>query len=259
MLDYLYLVRELIRKILNEEIKNNKVICDNCGWSWDIEDGGKDTYICHKCGHDNTPKPQSNLSRLLDGFKESFPKELQPKIDTIGKFVSDYITDHNFTVKFLNSCSTGFAGVRTKDQIIICSPGFMSTIGDFLYTIFHEIRHEEQIRDLKMDNPLTDYDLDDFEKLSKQYWDMEMDADKFAKQMVANIVIKLGIPMDIAKQNFKLSAYIESYPSMSKMVISHLEQIVMGIKQLKKSGVEYEDIQDHPIVKRHLDKLENFI
>jgi hypothetical protein len=32
-----------------------EVVCDNCGWSWNIEDGGKDVYLCHKCGHDNTP------------------------------------------------------------------------------------------------------------------------------------------------------------------------------------------------------------
>jgi hypothetical protein len=38
------------------------VICDNCGWKWDIADGGDDPYICHnilpsgrKCNHDNTP------------------------------------------------------------------------------------------------------------------------------------------------------------------------------------------------------------
>ena len=208
---------------------------------------------------DDEPIPQSNLNRLLSQFKTTFPYELKSKVDAIGKFVVDYIKDHNFTVKFLNSCSTGFSGVRTKDQIIICSPSFMATLGDFLYTIFHEIRHEEQIRDLKMDNPLTDYDLEDFEKLSEKYWEMELDADRFAKEMVAKLVIKLGLPMDIAKQNFQLSAYIENYPSMSKMVISQLEQIVMSIIQIKKSGGEFTDIQDHPMVKRHIDKLENFI
>jgi hypothetical protein len=40
---------------LNEAIVGNKVVCDGCGWSWNIEDGGKDVYLCHKCGHDNTP------------------------------------------------------------------------------------------------------------------------------------------------------------------------------------------------------------
>ena len=40
---------------LNEAIVGNKIVCDNCGWSWNIKDGGDDLYTCHKCGHDNTP------------------------------------------------------------------------------------------------------------------------------------------------------------------------------------------------------------
>ena len=41
---------------LEEAIVGDKIECDNCGWSWDIEDGGDDLYTCHKCWHDNTPK-----------------------------------------------------------------------------------------------------------------------------------------------------------------------------------------------------------
>jgi len=40
---------------LNEAIVGNKIECDNCGWSWEMEDSGKDPYICHKCGHGNSP------------------------------------------------------------------------------------------------------------------------------------------------------------------------------------------------------------
>jgi hypothetical protein len=40
---------------VKELVTDTEVICDNCGWEWDIEDGGEDLYICHKCGHDNTP------------------------------------------------------------------------------------------------------------------------------------------------------------------------------------------------------------
>jgi len=40
---------------LNEEVVSDKIVCDNCGWNWNIEDGGDDLYTCHKCGHDNTP------------------------------------------------------------------------------------------------------------------------------------------------------------------------------------------------------------
>jgi hypothetical protein len=41
--------------ILNEKTEGSKVICDKCGWEWDISDGGNNPYICHKCGNDNTP------------------------------------------------------------------------------------------------------------------------------------------------------------------------------------------------------------
>ena len=252
-------MKDLIRKIIKETVRDGKVICDECGWSWDISKGGDDMYICHKCGHDNTPKSQSNLDRLMDQFKYQFPKELMEKVPVIGKFVSDYIKKNNINIKFLNSCFTGFSGVRTKDQVIICAPTQMSTIGDFLYTVFHEIRHEHQIRDMKMPNPLTEFDLEDFETLADQYWKMELDADQFAKNMVAKIVIKLGIPIDVASRLFSLSHYIQNYPSASRMVRGHLAQIVNSIKEIKKSGGEYEDIQYHPMVKRYIDKLENFI
>ena len=254
-------MKELIRKIIKETIKDGKVFCDNCEWSWDLSEGGKDKYICHECGHDNTPKQKSNLNKLLEKFKNDFPKELAPKVDLIEKFVVNYIQDNNFTVKFLNSCSTGFGGVRTKDQIIICAPNGMSTLGDLIYTIFHEIRHEEQVgKDrLGLDNPLIDYDLEDFEKLSEKYWELEMDEDRFGKEMISKLVIKLGIPMEIAKEQLKLSPYIENYPLASNMIMSSLKQIVNSIKDIKKSGGEYTDIQDHPMVKRHLDKLENLI
>jgi hypothetical protein len=201
----------------------------------------------------------SNFSRLLDKFKNSFPEDLQSKVDVIENFVVNYIQENDLNVKFLNSCSAGFKGVRTRDQIIICSPINMETVGDFLYTIFHEIRHEQQIRDLKMINPLTDFDLEDFEALYEQYWDMELDADKFAKEMVAKLVIKLGIPIDIAKKLFSLSPYVQQYPTMSNMVRGGIQQIINDIKRIKKSGGEYTDIQDHPIVQRHIDKLEDFI
>ena len=32
---------------------NDKIVCEKCGWSWKISDGGNDLYICHKCGYDN--------------------------------------------------------------------------------------------------------------------------------------------------------------------------------------------------------------
>ena len=58
----------------------------------------------------------SNFSRLLDKFKNSFPEDLQSKVDVIENFVVGYIQENDLNVKFLNSCSAGFKGVRTNHR-----------------------------------------------------------------------------------------------------------------------------------------------
>ena len=55
------------KKNIKEEVKNGKVLCDECGWSWGLSDGGKDKYVCHKCGCDNTP---SNLKSIKEQMTE---------------------------------------------------------------------------------------------------------------------------------------------------------------------------------------------
>ena len=39
-----------LKNILNEKVESGKVICDKCGWEWNISDGGNEPYTCHKCG-----------------------------------------------------------------------------------------------------------------------------------------------------------------------------------------------------------------
>jgi len=34
-------------------IGKKKVKCKKCGWEWNMSDGGKDPYVCHKCGYNN--------------------------------------------------------------------------------------------------------------------------------------------------------------------------------------------------------------
>lgn len=48
------LINETQALRLLELMDNNKVICDSCGWSWDLSEGGDDPYICNKCGTDNS-------------------------------------------------------------------------------------------------------------------------------------------------------------------------------------------------------------
>jgi len=200
----------------------------------------------------------SNFDKILNKFREGFPNEYKNEIDTISDDVKSFIRENNYTIKFLNSCSTGFSGVRTDKAVIICSPLHMASVGDFLYTIFHEIRHEQQISIFKMGNPTID-SLDDFEELSEKYWEMELDADRFAKKKIAEIVMKSKMPVEIAKALFRLSHYIEDYPSLSKMVKFQITKLANQLKQMRDSGQEIKDISDHPFVKQHLDKLEEFI
>jgi len=65
---------------ITEQVKGDSIICDNCGWTWKIADGGDDLYICHKCGHDNTPKQTSNFFEPLDGKNIEQPTNIE-KID----------------------------------------------------------------------------------------------------------------------------------------------------------------------------------
>lgn len=198
---------------------------------------------------------QSNFDKVVTRLGQEIDSEI---LDKIKNHVKSFIKSGGYTVKFINSCSTGFLGVRTKKQVIICSPTSMR-LGDFIYTIFHELRHEEQMGTLKIKNPLVDMDLEDFETLSEKYWSLEMDADNEAKKNVAKMVLDLNIPIELAKKHLNLSQYIENYQMASNMVKSQLKGMVNDILRMKKEGLEYSDIQDHPIVKKHLDKLEEFI
>ena len=55
------------------------VECENCGWEWNLKDGGKDPFVCHKCGHDNVEKYDMNES-----LRDWFQKEDWVRIDTQG-------------------------------------------------------------------------------------------------------------------------------------------------------------------------------
>ena len=87
---------------LNEAVVGDEIVCDNCGWNWKIADGGDDLYMCHKCGHDNTPlneadpkkgtgkKPKGSSRRLYtdedpsDTVKVKFSTR-QDIVDTLNK------------------------------------------------------------------------------------------------------------------------------------------------------------------------------
>jgi DNA-directed RNA polymerase subunit RPC12/RpoP len=51
-------------KLAKAGLEEEKMIrCKNCGWKWKASEGGKDPYVCHKCGNDNG----SNIQELNEG------------------------------------------------------------------------------------------------------------------------------------------------------------------------------------------------
>jgi len=58
-------VRILISEGQLENLKKSvkEVKCPKCGWEWDLSDGGKDPYTCHKCGNVNKEQEVDVRSR----------------------------------------------------------------------------------------------------------------------------------------------------------------------------------------------------
>lgn len=52
------------------------ITCEGCGWQWKLSEGGNDPYVCHKCGHDNTPqmKDANELKKMLREELETIVK-----------------------------------------------------------------------------------------------------------------------------------------------------------------------------------------
>jgi hypothetical protein len=87
-------------EILQELVTATEVICDNCGWEWKIADGGKDLYICHKCGHDNTPNPNDpfGLNELARQFiKEALIETWNPEESFVS--LSRYMIANGMNIK----------------------------------------------------------------------------------------------------------------------------------------------------------------
>jgi hypothetical protein len=95
-------------KIIFEKVVDDSIVCDNCGWTWKIKDGGDDLFICHKCGHDNTPKEEVN-----NFFEPIQDKQLDFNISSEPTRV-DYYKDY-----YKNLSPPDFKINKDKDKIVI--------------------------------------------------------------------------------------------------------------------------------------------
>lgn len=94
-------------KLTFEQIQGDSIVCDGCGWTWKIKDGGDDLFMCHKCGHDNTPKETSNF------FEPIQNKQLDLNISSEPTRV-DYYKEY-----YKNLSPPDFKVDKDKDKIVI--------------------------------------------------------------------------------------------------------------------------------------------
>lgn len=104
---------------VNEEVVGEKIKCDNCGWSWNIVDGGDDLYICHKCGHDNKPVAETrNVDKIPSAKKHT--------IDNLYNYISRLVPSSTYIKHNGNHLVLGYedideqvgTGLELKDYIL---------------------------------------------------------------------------------------------------------------------------------------------
>jgi hypothetical protein len=200
----------------------------------------------------NGLKTTSNYERVIDKFRRDIPEDKLKAFDLIASKIKDYAQDRGYSIKVLNACNTGFRGVRTSNAIIICSPDTFPNFASFVYVLFHELKHEQQMSEFDLKDSYMG-DIEDFEEFYKIYWDMEMDADRYGKDWVK----KIGDVLKLSDKVYFLDKMVENYPTMSGMIKQMMTQLHNHVQILKKQGMTYTDISDLDIVKKHLDKLED--
>jgi len=92
---------------LFERVEGDSIVCDDCGWTWKIKDGGNDLYNCHKCGHNNTPKETNKF------FEPIQDKQIDLNISSEPSRV-DYYKDH-----IQNVIPSDFKVEKNKDKIVV--------------------------------------------------------------------------------------------------------------------------------------------
>ena len=160
---------------LNEAIVGEKIECDNCGWSWNIVDGGDDLFICHKCGHDNdnTTKELNILKEILDPTNFDFKpliKSLTVSMEKDGLTLKPYPKVKFIHTDFKNADNffgkTAYYNPNTNEVVLY-------TLGrhpkDILRSYAHELvhvhqNHEDRLHDIQTDNVNADTELEQLER-----------------------------------------------------------------------------------------------
>jgi hypothetical protein len=193
----------------------------------------------------------SNFHKIIEHFKKQLPEEYHTRLVNVFNEVGSYVKKSGINIKILNNGQKLFKGLRTKNYIIISSPKDYKNVLDFIYILFHEIRHEIQVSELKWVQPLSG-DFNKFEEEYEVYWSMELDAHNFGLLWVE----KVNKILNFSDENYTLSNYITEYPNMRDYVMVPTKSVNYMIKDLRDKGIDYDDFSNLPIVQNLVGDLE---
>ena len=145
--------KTLIKTLLREAL-DKTITCQKCDWSWKESESAKsDLYVCHKCGHDNSPKKSLNESVMRND-----------KVDA--KKVADFV---NFAKQYLgidDDIKVALAFSRTPDLRTTAYYNFDlplikiyakdRAIIDICRSIAHELVHHLQYLEGRLLNAIKD-------------------------------------------------------------------------------------------------------
>ena len=102
---------------------NERIVCQNCRWSWKVKDGGDDLYMCHRCGCDNSPnKAYSNLtgedpSIILKEWKYCFDNKQLDKIVKLYSSKAILVSTFDSILEGHEKIKDYFKGLFDKDNL----------------------------------------------------------------------------------------------------------------------------------------------
>jgi Zn finger protein HypA/HybF involved in hydrogenase expression len=89
------LISEGQLKKLKKSIK--KVKCQKCGWEWNLSDGEKDPYTCHKCGNKRAKLEEEDDEYQFKGLLTDKQVKSIEQLNKDAKFITCRNCRHKFT------------------------------------------------------------------------------------------------------------------------------------------------------------------
>jgi len=114
------------------DLADDKIVCQKCGGSWKVKDGGNDLFVCHSCGFDNSNYYLSNF----EGIDPDTAKALGQGAVAIGSTVSSAfkskeskeLAKSNTEKEIEARCGKKRGGKKKKQEYNNCKNNYLASL-----------------------------------------------------------------------------------------------------------------------------------